>query len=251
MNIDIHAITVCVNYAHLFKYCMPNKRFFKSWTIVTIPEDTETLALCEKHELDVIFSKTLYSRNFAKGCAINEALDHVGYEKEWYLHIDADVLLPNNFGDTFPTDENVNRPQIIGSVKRRCVDADTLQTQGPFRHYMEYLDEGSFRAVNLYTMGRVNVDEEEDFKYFQPQDYFDKPDRIVQRFKGYGFFQLWHMPTLLELYPDLHHVYPSLSKNAGHDDWIFSKMFYQIISLQTYCVHLSPEQINWDGKFLK
>ena len=81
--------------------------------------------------------------------------------------------------------------------------------------------------------------------------YFDRSDKIIQRFKGYGYFQLWHMPTLLELYPDLHHVYPSLSKNAGHDDWIFSKLFYQIVSLQSYCIHLSPEKLNWDGKFLK
>lgn len=259
MNIDIHAITVCVNYAHLFQYCMPNRRFFKRWTVITTKEDKETIALCKQNDIEVIFSKTLYNRQFAKGCAINEVIDHIGYDKEWYLHIDADVLLPNNFSDTFPTDERyvdekgnrVDRPQIIGTVKRKCVSVDSLQITGPFRHYMEYTDEGKYRAVNLYTMGRVNVDEEENFKNFNPQLYFDRPDEIVQRFKGYGYFQLWHMPTLLELYPDLHHVYPSLSSNAGHDDWIFSKMFYQIVSLQSYCIHLSPEKLNWDGKYFK
>ena len=43
MNIEIHAVTVCVNYAHLFKHCIPNKRFFKRWVIVTTKEDTDTL----------------------------------------------------------------------------------------------------------------------------------------------------------------------------------------------------------------
>jgi hypothetical protein len=55
------------------------------------------------------------------------------------------------------------------------------------------------------------------------------------------------MPTLFEVYSDLYHVYPSLSKNAGHDDFIFAKMFYQVISLDSYCIHLSPEKIGWDG----
>jgi hypothetical protein len=82
---------------------------------------------------------------------------------------------------------------------------------------------------------------------FVSQQYFNKTDEVIQKFKGYGYFQLFHLPSLLEVYPDLHHIYPSMSKNAGHDDWIFSKIFYQIISLDSYCVHLSPEKINWDG----
>lgn len=247
MNIEINAITVCVNYSHLFKFCMPNKRFFKRWLIVTVEEDRDTIALCKEHKLEYIFSKKLYNRQFSKGEAINEALDYIGYDEEWYCHIDADVLLPNNFPDTFPTEPTTGRGRIVGSKKLKCIDVDTLQTRGPFQHWQHYLDE-PILANNLYCMGRVNVDEEEDFSNFDPQTYFDKSDQIVQRYKGYGYFQLWNMPKFFDMYPDLHHVYPSMSKNAGHDDWIFSKMFWQIISLSTYCIHLSPEKLNWDGK---
>jgi len=246
MNININAITVCVNYAHLFKYCIPNKRFFKRWVIITTEEDTDTIQLCKENNLEYILSKKLYNRQFSKGEAINEAFDYIGYNEEWYCHIDADVLLPDNFGDTFPIDEETKKVKVIGLRKLKCVDTDHMERTGYYRYYEEYVDE-EFEALNLYTMGRVNVDEEEDFEYFVPQQYFNQTDNIIQKFKGYGYFQLFHLPSLYKVYPDLHHVYPSMSKNAGHDDWIFSKIFYQIISLDSYCIHLSPEKVNWDG----
>mgnify|MGYP001242070555 FL=1 len=246
MNIDIHAITVCVNYAHLFKFCIQNKHFFKRWVIVTIEEDTDTINLCKENNLEYIISKTLYNRQFSKGEAINEAMDYLGYNEEWYLHIDADILLPGNFEDTFPIDEQTGRVKVIGAKKLKCIDTDHMERTGYYRYYEEFVDE-PFAALNLYAMGRVNVDEDEDFEMFVSQQYFNKTDEVIQKFKGYGYFQLFHLPSLLEVYPDLHHIYPSMSKNAGHDDWIFSKIFYQIISLDSYCVHLSPEKINWDG----
>jgi len=246
MNIDIYAVTVCVNYAHLFKYCIANNRFFKRWVIVTTEQDTETIKLCEDNNLEYIFSEKLYNRQFSKGEAINEAFDLLGYTNDWYLHIDADVLLPDNFSDAFPVDEETNRIKIRGLRKLKCVETEHMERTGYHRLYEEYLDE-PFSALNLYTMGRVNVNEEEDFDPFIPQQYFSKTDEIVQKFKGYGYFQLFHLPSLLNVYPDLHHLYPSMSKNAGHDDWIFSKIFYQVICLDSYCVHLSPENENWDG----
>jgi hypothetical protein len=246
MNIDIHAITVCVNYAHLFKHCIANKRFFKRWVIVTAEHDVDTINLCEENNLEYIISKNLYNRDFSKGEAINEAFDHIGYTEEWYLHIDADVLLPDNFGDTFPIDKETGRVKVIGLRKLKCVDTEHMERTGYYRYYEEFVDE-PFAALNLYTMGRINVPEQEDFDPFVPQIYFNKTDHIVQKFKGYGYFQLFHLPSLYKVYPDLHHIYPSMSRNAGHDDWIFAKIFYNIICLDSYCIHLSPENENWNG----
>ena len=98
---DITAITVCVNYAHLFKHCINNKRFFKRWVIVTHQDDKETIKLCKKHGLEYIFSKRIYERVFFKGVAINEGIEYLGKDQEWYCHIDADVLLNNNFPGYF------------------------------------------------------------------------------------------------------------------------------------------------------
>ena len=47
---DITAITVCVNYAHLFKYCISNRKFFKRWIIVTTSEDKDTIKLCQERK---------------------------------------------------------------------------------------------------------------------------------------------------------------------------------------------------------
>lgn len=236
MNIEIHAVTVCVNYAHLFKHCIPNKRFFKRWVIVTTKEDTDTINLCKENNIEYIFSKVLYDRTFFKSGAINEGFDYLGKDKTWYLHIDADILLKDDFMSTFPIHPKENRPYIKGYVKKKDGEEE----------YNTYLD-GYFYANALYTMGRVNVDIDEDFKQFNPQEYFKLKGSMKQRFNGYGYFQLFHLPRLQRLYKSLHQIYPTLSDNAGADDGIFQKMFGKKVSLDTYCLHLSPEGTNWDG----
>ena len=99
--VDLYAVTVCVNYSHLFKHCIPNKRFFKRWVIITHKDDKHTIKLCKENNLEYIFSEKIYERTFWKSGAINEALDKIGYDKDWYIHIDSDVLLPDNFMDIF------------------------------------------------------------------------------------------------------------------------------------------------------
>tara|TARA_R100000951_G_scaffold112895_1_gene113962 strand:+ start:3428 stop:4141 length:714 start_codon:yes stop_codon:yes gene_type:complete len=236
MNIEIHAVTVCVNYAHLFKHCIPNKRFFKRWVIVTTEEDTDTIQLCKDNNLEYIFSKVLYDRTFFKSGAINEGFNYLGKDKTWYLHIDADVLLKDNFASTFPTHPIEKRPYIMGYTKNK----------GKEETYTAFLD-SYFHANALYTMGRINVDIDEDFTNFDPAKYFELKGSIKQKFNGYGFFQLFNLPRLQRLYKSLYEIYPTLSDNAGADDGIFQKMFGKKVSLDTYCLHLSPEGKYWDG----
>ena len=37
------------------------------------------------------------------------------------------------------------------------------------------------------------------------------------------------------------------SNTASHYSNFISKMFTKVVALNTYCVHLSPEEINWNG----
>ena len=115
---------------------------------------------------------------------INEGFDYLGKDKTWYLHIDADILLKDDFMSTFPTHPKENRPYIKGYVKKKDGEEE----------YNTYLD-GYFYANALYTMGRVNVDIDEDFKQFNPQEYFKLKGSMKQRFNGYGYFQLFHLPS--------------------------------------------------------
>ena len=164
MNIDIHAITVCVNYSHLLKYTIiANRHFFKRWIIVTHETDLDTIKLCKKHNLEYIFSKSLYNRTFFKGGAINEAIDYLG-GVDWILHIDADVVLPQNFPDVFKEDES-GKPLIRGTYLNWPEGKGKLYTTHKFRRYVK----NSIQEPVLYCMGRVNVDEGEDL---------DKPARI-------------------------------------------------------------------------
>ncbi len=243
MNLDIHAITVCVNYSHLFKYTIEaNRHFFKRWIIVTHETDSDTIELCKEHNLEYIFSKSLYNRTFFKSGAINEAIDYLG-DVDWILHIDADIVLPQNFPNVFKEDIH-GRPLIRGTYLNWPEGKGKLYTTHGYRKYLDKPPE----APILYSMGRVNVEEGEDLKTLNIQKYFDQDNKIVQRHKGYGYFQLWNNPALNLYYSNnLRDIYPTHSKNAGADDWIFSKMFTKVVALNTYCVHLSPEEINWNG----
>lgn len=243
MNIDIHAITVCVNYSHLLKYTViSNKHFFKRWVIVTHETDSDTIELCKKHNLEYIFSKSIYNRTFFKSGAINEAIDYFG-DVDWILHIDADVVLPQNLPDVFRNDVTGDA-LIRGTYLNWPEGKGKLYTIHKFTRYVKR----AMKEPVLYCMGRVNVDEEEDLDNLDIQKYFDREDKVVQAHKGYGYFQLWHNPSLNRYYANnLISIYPTHSRNAGADDWIFSKMFSRIVSLNTYCVHLSPEEVNWNG----
>jgi hypothetical protein len=244
MNIDIHAITVCVNYAHLLKYSIiANKHFFKRWVIVTTQEDHQTQELCKEHNLECLISKTIRQRTFFKSGAINEAFEYLGYDKEWYLHIDADVILPQNFDEVFAIDKT-GEPQIRG---RQKVKSPNILQSTHTSKFRKYINKPHQHAI-LYCMGRVNVDKNENIDNLNIQKYFDRTDEIVQEFKGYGYFQLFNLPAFFKKYKNhFHQVYPTMSRNAGSDDWVFSKLFDKIVSLETYCIHLSPEEVNWNG----
>jgi len=82
---------------------------------------------------------------------------------------------------------------------------------------------------------------------YKPKEVFKMEDKIVQQWLGWGYFQLFNGIALNKVYENLHEFYPNMSNNAGTDDYLFKQLFYQVISLNTHCLHLSPEKIYWDG----
>lgn len=230
--IDINAVTVCVNFAHYLKYCVSNKRFFKRWVIVTHKDDWETIDLCKKENLEYILSEKIYERTFNKGAAINEGFEYIGKNEEWYCHIDADVLLHDNFPFTF--DQTYIHGKLRHTYLERIID---------HKHQIGMMPD----ALYLYTMGRINLNGDENLKEVDFKDIFRQKDKIVQQWLGWGYFQLFNLNALKEVYKNLYQIYPTMSNNAGTDDYIFKQLFYQVISLNTHCIHLSPEKIYWDG----
>ena len=230
--IDLHAVTVCVNFSHYLKHCVSNKRFFKRWVIVTYEEDEDTIKLCKDNDLEYILSEKIYERTFNKGAAINEGFNYLGKDKEWYCHIDADVLLNDDFPSTFTS------THITGKLRHTY-----LQRVVNHKHELGEAPD----ALYLYTMGRINFEGNEDLSKIDFKEKFKEKHKIVQQWLGWGYFQLFNLKALKQVYENLYQIYPTMSNNAGTDDYVFKQLFYQVISLNTHCLHLSPEKIYWDG----
>lgn len=101
----IDVVTVCVNYADYLRYTIGNSKLFNSYRVATVAEDTETIELCKKHNVQYVISdRMIEGGKFWKGRGINDALDTIE-DKQWILHVDADtLLLPNikNYLDDTP-----------------------------------------------------------------------------------------------------------------------------------------------------
>jgi len=94
-----HALTVCVDFGdRLAETLRHNRRYFDSYTVVTIARDTETQEVCAKHDVRVVLTDKLYlnGSRFDKGAAINDGLRllYAEHSGDWLVHIDADMIMP-------------------------------------------------------------------------------------------------------------------------------------------------------------
>src|SRR4030095_4279016 len=100
----LQAVSVCINYADYLECILDNRKHFDRWIIMTVPEDRETISLCEREGLEYHLSKTLrpdgknFNATWNKSLVLNEGLDALDPEG-WVLILDADVRLPRHFRD--------------------------------------------------------------------------------------------------------------------------------------------------------
>ena len=96
----IEAVTVSVNYSDYLSQIISNKEKLDTWVIVTNEDDYKCIRLCKDNKLDYILSDRFYKNGaiFAKGRGINDGISFLT-KKDWILHLDSDVLLPDNFRD--------------------------------------------------------------------------------------------------------------------------------------------------------
>lgn len=91
----LHAVTVSVNYSDILKHTI-NKNLLTSHTIITCPNDTATLKLCEANKVKVLTSELYKSdgADFNKSKMINIGLRYVynEYPNDWYLILDSDII---------------------------------------------------------------------------------------------------------------------------------------------------------------
>lgn len=91
----LHAVSISINYADFFRLsAIWNKRYFDRWTIVTVPEDKETLAICEEHGLEPVFTERVHlnGAGFNRRACINDGLA-AAKSTDWTAIFDVDTLL--------------------------------------------------------------------------------------------------------------------------------------------------------------
>lgn len=108
MRID--ALTVCWRYSDYLRKGIENwKRGLDSLTVVTTPEDADTLRLCESWDVKVFTTNAFFDdgAKFNKGKAMSLAFD-AGTWPDWVLFFDADIVPP----PTWREEAEAANPQI-------------------------------------------------------------------------------------------------------------------------------------------
>ncbi len=166
-------IIPCLGYGDFLSITLPEtKRWFTTITVLTAPEDEETIALAQRERVSLHVTNDWRKdgAKLNKAAAINSCLDELDLEgtDSWVLLLDADIVIQRDLHqDDMPLD-----PKGLYSVKRRmCESVD------------EWLD---------ICAGRRNV---EDFPFYIPgvengkvwkHRPTDNPAALC------GYFQLWH-----------------------------------------------------------
>jgi|TARA_R100000479_G_scaffold94303_2_gene46646 hypothetical protein len=240
----INAVSVCIDYSDYFKYCIEaNKKHFDRWVVVTVENDIRTIELCKEHGVEYVFANErrlyLYRSALRKGTAINKGLDHLYVPgcNEWFIHIDSDIVLPNNFREfidgNFKLNDDYNYYKLDTLVRRNLYCMNRFDVTLP-------------RDGGNVETSRQRI--KEAFYNMNLHGYSGKQGNL-----GWGYFQMFHMTALRQTYQSLRpYVYPEMSCNAGFDDLLFTKLFNSVKCFDNInCVHLSPQAHNWEGNKTK
>jgi glycosyltransferase involved in cell wall biosynthesis len=165
-------------------------------------------------------------RNFNKGAAINAGFDYFQYHG-WRMHIDSDIILPDNFKRVLFNHSYLERHCLYGADRYNVIGNENIK---------KLLKS----SANQHHHGLLVGETENDAMIGH---------RLVDNLRGYlplGFFQLWHAST--------QKPYPYSLGNASHDDMMFSAL-WPLHSRRhlpsVICYHLCPSipkiGENWDG----
>jgi hypothetical protein len=197
--------------------------------VVTGHEDRRTHAVARKHGA-LLIQTDLFKKNgrsFNKGAAINAGFDMFQY-RGWRMHLDADIMLPDNFRRVMFNHSALDTKCIYG-----CDRVDIIGREEHRRLLQRLRDE----PQNAHSA------------FIHPGHHRPTGHRYVDPLRGYcpiGYFQLWHARA--------HKAYPYSLGGAAHDDVIFSGQWsagHRRLLPTAFCYHLCarPPQWgeNWDG----
>jgi hypothetical protein len=226
-SLRLEAVTVCVGFDDLLDATLSlNHPHLDTLIVVTSQADRATQAVAQKHGAICVqtdlFGKN--GRNFNKGAAINAGFSRFQYHG-WRLHLDADIVLPDNFRRLLFNHTVLDRDCIYGADRVDVVGAQALRLA---------------RAAGPQHAHGFMV---------APHPAHPLSARYVDTLRGYvpiGFFQLWHCSTQKD--------YPWSLGTAAHDDVMFAEQWpapyrrhLPTIICQHLCASAPSLGENWDG----
>jgi len=217
-NNSLSLIGLCVSYNYLdtLQFMLPlNYLHFEQIYIITQIDDIQTVEFCKKIDNVTVLFYNFKNNNktFDKYGALNYAqkIIYNCYPNSWYLIIDSDILLPNNFIETL---KNVNLDSncIYGAYRVNVIKTSELLNKNEMSNLVENIN---FAYNNILCMNGT-------------------PPSIM------GCFQLYKK----------HCYHRTTCNNAGYGDYYFGHdnfdLFCNLDNLLYF--HLGETGKNWDGK---
>ena len=210
----IEAVIVCVDCDDFLEITLPlNKKFFDNILVITSPNDTNTQKVCKENGINCIITNKFYENGdvFNKGRAITEAFNSLKY-KEWVVHLDADIIIPDKFLDL-----NLNK-----------LDKNVLYG-GQRTFVWTYSDLLKLQSGEKKTS---------DFKTIPGE--------------GCGFFQLFNFQSRAIKQSNSNDIYPSFPNAGESDILFLKKFHPDVVSvgkLDMNCIHLGPHGTFHNGRF--
>jgi hypothetical protein len=125
-NNSFSLIGLCVsyNYFDTLQFMLPvNYLHFEKIYLLTQPDDEKTVEFCKQFQNVVVlfYNFTHHQKVFDKFGALNyaQSIIYRTHPDSWYLILDSDILLPNNFIDVLQKESL--RPECIYGVARHNV----------------------------------------------------------------------------------------------------------------------------------
>lgn len=227
---QLEAVIVCDNYSDFLEVTIPHTlRNVNKLVVVTSKTDGDTKKLCAKLDVTCIEGWNHRRDGFDKARAINHGLAHLSC-KNYLLHMDADVIIPDVFADWFTTSHILKPENIYGVDRYECKSQKSLD--------------------EVFKTGWVHARKE--WRYMIQPPYNLKPSTRVAHsdYEGWlpiGYFQLWHgsQQTRYPLKRDA---------DAEHTDVLFAANWMpenRILIPDFYAIHLSTDDgvgANWHGR---
>lgn len=230
-ELRLEAVTVSVGFDDLLDVTLAlNHPHLDTMIVVTSHDDRHTQNVARKHGAICVQTDLLKKngRNFNKGAAINAGFNHFQYHG-WRLHLDADIVLPDNFRRMLFNNTHLDQSAIYGADRVDVVGRETLNDL------------------------RAKVQNEPQHAWgclIAPRHDAPVSPRYVDRLLGYvpiGYFQLWNARTQKD--------YPHSLGSAAHDDIMFAAEWpaaYRRHLPTAICYHLCARAPkwgeNWDGQ---